>query len=68
MKRYKHNIVSVYVRFLYGGKVFRFIYKFRSAPYRNKWLKHYKKRAYISSLLVYNKSIIYGRNSYGKNE
>lgn len=34
--------VSIHVRFLYDEQVFRFIYKFNGAPYRNKPIKPYK--------------------------
>lgn len=69
----KERLCKLHVRFLYDEQIFRFIYKFKGDPYRNKWFKPYKedntlslfvtlkdryKKAYISSLLVYNKSII----------
>ena len=34
--------VSIHVRFLYDEQVFRFIYKFNGAPYRNKSITPYK--------------------------
>ena len=34
--------VSIHVRFLYDEQVFRFIYKFNGAPYRNKPIIPYK--------------------------
>ncbi|MBN3353806.1 hypothetical protein CF078_01960 [Clostridium botulinum] len=70
-----------YIRFLYCENVFRFIYKFKGEPYRNKCLNPYKKdnilstfvilkdrykRVYIISLLGYNKSIVYEINCYKK--
>lgn len=34
--------VSIHVRFLYDEQVFRFIYKFNGAPYRNNPIKPYE--------------------------
>ncbi len=34
--------VSIHVRFLYDEQVFRFIYKFNGAPYRNNSIKPYE--------------------------
>lgn len=44
--------VSIHVRFLFDESVFRFIYRFNGAPYRNKPITPYKGTATLSPFVV----------------
>ena len=44
--------VSIHVRFLYDEQVFRFIYKFNGAPYRNKPITPYKGANVLSPFIT----------------